>query len=389
LEENHITRVYIDDKEIILLGTAHVSTSSVEEVKKTIEMEQPDTVCIELDDGRFQSMMEKEKWANTDIVKVIRKGKAGMLFANILLANYQRKLANQFNINPGQEMLQAIASAKAADAELVLADRDIQITFGRIWKFSSFFEKLKLIVSITMSILDDEEISEEELENLKSSDMLNAALAEMSKEFKSIKKYLLDERDQYLAAKIKAAPGKKIVAVLGAAHVQGITKLMQEEYDIKALEFVPPRSKISKAIGWSLPIALVALVVATFIMNPMSGLEQTKNWLIWTMSLSGLGCLLAGGHILSILTSVITSPIAALSPVLATGWFSGITEAHVRKPKVEDFETLPVDLSHFKGLWKNKITRILMVVVLTNIGCSIGNIAGSINVISIFIQTFS
>ena len=389
MEENHITRLNINDKEIILLGTAHVSASSVDEVKQTIEREQPDTVCIELDQGRFQSIMEKEKWANTDIVKIIRKGKSGMLFANILLANYQRKLANQFNINPGQEMIQGIASAKDVHAELILADRDIQITFSRIWKFASFFEKLKLMVSITMSILDDEKISEEELENLKSRDMLNAALSEMSKEFKSIKKYLLDERDQYLAAKIKAAPGKKIVAVLGAAHVSGITQLMEKDYDIKALEFVPPRSKISKVIGWTIPIALVALVVATFMINPMSGIEQTKNWLIWTMSLSGLGCLLAGGHIFSILTAIITSPIAALSPVLATGWFSGIMEARVRKPKVEDFETLPVDLSHFSGLWKNKITRILMVVVLTNIGCSIGNIAGSINVISIFIQTFS
>ncbi|MEG0495222.1 MAG: TraB family protein, partial [Eubacterium sp.] len=188
--------------------------------------------------------------------------------------------------------------------------------------------------------------------------------------------------------KIKNAPGKKIVAVLGAAHVPGITEEVYKKQDIDALNAVPPKSKMGKIVGWSIPILLIALVALTFTVNPGSGFEQTRNWLIWTTTLAGFGALLAGGHILTILTAIVAAPISALSPVLAAGWFSGIAEAHFRKPKVEDFEALPKDLGSIKGLWHNKVTKILLVVVLTNVGCAIGNITGSINVIGIFIQTF-
>ena len=224
---------------------------------------------------------------------------------------------------------------------------------------------------------------------MKTEDMLSAALSELGNSFKGVKKYLVDERDQYLAYKIKNAPGKKVVAVLGAAHVPGIREELYKDQDIAELESLPPKSKAGKIIGWSIPILLVLLVLATFTVNPGSGWEQTRNWLLWTTSLAGIGALLAGGHILSILTAIVVAPISALSPVLAAGWFSGITEAHFRKPKVEDFESLPKDLGSLKGLWHNKVTKILLVVILTNVGCAIGNITGSLNIIGIFIQTFS
>lgn len=389
MESENITRLQANDKEIILIGTAHVSPTSVSEVKELIETECPDSVCIELDAGRYESMNQKEQWADTDIVKVIKAGKAGFLFANIILSNYQRKLAEQFDIRSGQEMVQGIESAEKCGAQLVLADRSIQVTFNRIWKGCSLWEKMKLLTTIIMSIIDDEEITEEELEELKTEDMLSAALSELGNSFKGVKKYLVDERDQYLAYKIKNAPGKKVVAVLGAAHVPGIREELYKEQDIKELESLPPKSKAGKIIGWSIPILLVLLVLATFTVNPGSGWEQTRNWLLWTTSLAGVGALLAGGHILSILTAIVAAPISALSPVLAAGWFSGITEAHFRKPKVEDFESLPKDLGSLKGLWHNKVTKILLVVILTNVGCAIGNITGSLNIIGIFIQTFS
>ncbi|MEF9918078.1 MAG: TraB/GumN family protein [Eubacterium sp.] len=386
MESNNITRLTVGDKEIILIGTAHVSPTSVSQVKELIETECPDSVCIELDEGRYESLNQKERWADT--IKIIKSGKAGFLFANIILSNYQRKLAEQFDIHSGQEMIQGIESAKTCDAELVLADRSIQITFNRIWKGCGLWEKMKLLTTIIMSIIDDEEITEEELEELKTEDMLSAALSELSISFKGVKKHLVDERDQYLAYKIKNAPGKKIVAVLGAAHVPGITEEVYKKQDIDALNAVPPKSKMGKIVGWSIPILLIALVALTFTVNPGSGFEQTRNWLIWTTTLAGFGALLAGGHILTILTAIVAAPISALSPVLAAGWFSGIAEAHFRKPKVEDFEALPKDLGSIKGLWHNKVTKILLVVVLTNVGCAIGNITGSINVIGIFIQTF-
>ncbi|MDO4288598.1 MAG: TraB/GumN family protein [Eubacterium sp.] len=388
MESENITRITLGEKEIILVGTAHVSPASVAEVKALIEGEKPDTVCIELDKGRYESINKKDQWKDMDIVKVIKEGKAGFLFANIILSNYQRKLAEQFGIRSGQEMLQGIASAKECGAEIVLADRDIQVTFNRIWRGCSFFEKMKLLMTIIFSIVDDEEISEEELESLKSEDMLSAALAEMGNAYKGIKTHLVDERDQYLANKIKNAPGKKVVAVLGAAHVPGIKKELFKEQDMAALEAVPPKSKAGKIIGWSIPVLLVLLVALTFTVNPGSGWEQTRFWLLLTMCGSGLGALLAFGHPLSILTAVVVAPISALSPVLAAGWFSGLCEAHFKKPKVEDFEALPKDLLSLKGLWHNKVTKLLLMVILTNVGCAAGNIVGSLNIIGVFFKTF-
>ncbi len=175
MESSNIHHIVVNDKEIILVGTAHVSNNSVKEVQDVIENEEPDAVCIELDAQRFEAITKKDKWSNTDIVQIIKSKRAGFMFVNIILSNYQRKLAEQFGIESGQEMIQGIASAKECGAELVLADRNIQITFNRIWRGCSIWEKIKLIFTIMLSVIDDEEISEEELENLKTEDMLSAA----------------------------------------------------------------------------------------------------------------------------------------------------------------------------------------------------------------------
>lgn len=386
-KESNVTVVDYHGKELILIGTAHVSAQSAQEVKAVIERERPDAVCIELDAGRYESISKKNKWQDTDLVKIIKAGKAGMLLVNIILSNYQRRLADQFNIQTGQEMLQGIESAKEVGAELVLADREIQTTFMRIWRGSSAWEKAKLLTSLLMGVLDDEEITEAELEELKSEDVLSAALSEMSEGFGSVKKYLVDERDQYLAYKIKNAPGDKVVAVLGAAHVPGIKEEIFKEQNLAELDSKPQGSKVGKIVGWAIPLALVAIIVATFFHNPEAGFAQTKFWLFLTMAGAGLGALAAGANILSILTAIVAAPISALNPLLAAGWFSGIVEAHVIKPKVSDFENLHKDLFSLKGFWRNKITKVLLVVMLTNVGCAIGNIVGSFNALSIFFTT--
>ncbi len=389
MESNNIVRIERDKKEIILIGTAHVSQSSVVEVRETIEKEKPDTVCIELDQQRYEAIQQKDQWSNTDIVKIIKSKRSGFMFVNILLSNYQRKLAEQFGIESGQEMMEGIACAKELGAELVLADRNIQITFNRIWRGCSFWEKMKLIFSIALSVLDNEEISEEELENLKSEDMLSAALSEMGSAFKGVKKYLVDERDQYLAYQIKNAPGQKIIAVLGAAHLPGIQKELFKDQDIAKLNETPKASSLSKIVGWIIPLSILSIVGITFFINPQSGLTQAKNWILWNAGLSALGVLIAGGHPVSILTAMLAAPITSLNPLLAAGWFSGIVEAHFRKPKVEDFESLGKDLATFKGLWKNKVTKVLMVVIFANMGSVIGTWVSGLNILNIFVNLFS
>ena len=381
-------RLNYKDKEIILVATAHVSRNSAHEVKEVIEQEKPDSICVELDQGRYQSLKERDKWKNTNIVNIIKEKKVGFMFANILLSNYQRKIAEQFNINAGEEMIQGISSSEETGANLVLADRDIQTTFLRVWRGVSLWGKMKLVFSILLSVIDDEEITEEELEKMKQEDMLNAALNEISKSFPGLKKYLVDERDQYLANHIKNAPGKKVLAVLGAAHVPGIKKEIYEDQDIEKISKIPPRSFFSKAVGWIIPGLILLVILLTFSIDKFSGFSQMKSWILWNGSLSALGTLLALGHPLSILTAFIVAPISSLNPLLAAGWFAGLVEAHFRKPTVDDFERLAKDLYSFKGMWKNKVTRVLLVVVLANLGSVFGTWISGIDIINTFFKTF-
>src|SRR5690554_794248 len=221
MNDKNVEIINIDDKEIILIGTAHVSKKSAEQVKEIIEETQADTVCIELDNERYNSIINEKKWSEMDIFRIIKEKKSLLLLVNLIMGSYQRKMAEQFDIKPGQEMIQGIESAQKINANLVLADRNIQITFKRIWSGLGFWEKLKLITQIMTMLFTNQEISEKEIDQLKSGDTLTIILAELDESFPGLKKHLIDERDQYLAEKIKNAPGKKIVAVLGAGHIPG------------------------------------------------------------------------------------------------------------------------------------------------------------------------
>ncbi len=384
--ENNVTRICIGDKEYILIGTAHVSRSSVELVKRVIEEEKPDSVCIELDEKRYQTVTEGGKWQNTDIFKIIKDRKATLLLVNLILSSYQKRVAKQFGITAGQEMIQGIQSAKEVGAQLVLADRDIQVTFARIWRSVGFWGKIRLMMEIIYSIFNDEAITEEELEKMKSEDMLKSMLEDYAKSFPRLKVTLIDERDQYLAQKIKDAPGKKIVAVLGAAHVPGVTREIHKEHNLQELTAVPKGSNVGKIIGWSIPALIISLIVYMFISNPAVGAQQSISWVLWTGSFAALGTLLAFGHPLAIVTAFVVAPITTLHPLLAAGWFAGLAQAYVCRPNVRDFEKLPEDVFSLKGFWNNKITRILLVVTLANIGGSIGTLIGGADVIRLFLQ---
>lgn len=384
MKEENITRINLDGRELILIGTAHVSKQSAEQVKEVIEAEKPDSVCIELDEQRYQSVMDGSKWKETDIFKVIKEKKATLLLMNLAISSFQNRLAKQFEIKPGQEMIQGIDSAKETGANLVLADRNIQTTFSRIWHNLGWSGKAQLLSSVFFSIFSRETISEEELEKMKSQDTLNAVLAEFTESFPKLKTPLIDERDQYLAQKIKEAPGDKVVAVLGAAHVPGISKEIYKEHDLERLNQVPPKSIVPKILGWVIPVLLIAIVVYTFFANPTAGLDQALSWVIWTGSFAAIGAAIAFGHPLAILSAFIAAPITTLHPLIASGWVSGIVQAYFRRPNVGDFENLSEDIFTIKGFWRNKVTRILLVVVLTNLVGSIGTFIGGADVIRVF-----
>ncbi|MEK5217624.1 TraB/GumN family protein [Psychrobacillus sp. FSL H8-0487] len=388
MSEENITRLYVNDKEIILIGTAHVSRQSAEQVKEVIDREQPDSVCIELDEQRYQSIIDNNKWRQTDIFKVIKDKKATLLLMNLAISSFQNRMAKQFDIKPGQEMIQGIASANENGSEIVLADRNIQTTFSRIWHNLGWTGKSQLLTSVFFSIFSKDTISEEEMENMKSKDTLNAVLAEFTETFPKLKTPLIDERDQYLAQKIKEAPGKKIIAVLGAAHVPGITKEIHKEQDLAKLSAIPPKSIVPKIIGWAIPILIVALIVITFFTNPSAGFDQALSWILWTGSMAAVGAAVALGHPLAILAAFVTAPVTALHPILASGWFSGLAQAYIKRPTIADFEKLSEDVFTIKGFWRNKVTRVLLVVVLTNLFGSLGTFIGGADVIRVFFKNF-
>jgi len=386
VHEENITRIMLGDKECILIGTAHVSRHSAEQVKEVIEREQPDSVCVELDEGRYQSITDGAKWRNTDIFSIIREKKATLLLMNLAISSFQKRMGDQFGIKPGQEMIQGIESAKETGADLVLADREIQTTFMRIWHGMGFKGKAMLMTQLLGGIFSKEEITEEDLEKMKSQDMIDSVLQEFTQSFPELKKHLIDERDQYLAQKIKDAPGQKVVAVLGAAHVPGIVKEIHHEHNLEELVEKPKKSKWPKVIGWAIPIAIIAMIVYTFISNPELGYQQALSWALWHGGLSALGTALAFGHPLAILTALVLAPFTSLNPMIAAGWFAGFAQAYVKRPSVGDFESLSQDVTTLKGFWNNKVTRVLLVIVLANLGSSLGTVIGGLDVVRLFIK---
>lgn len=368
-----IHRLYHEDKEIILLGTAHVSKESVDLVASVIEEEKPDTVSVELCQSRYQSIRQKDKWQDTDIVKVIKEKKAFLLLSNLLLASFQKRIAEKLEVKPGQEMITAIETGEAVGAVIHTADRDIRITLSRIWRVMGLRDKLKLLFQLILSAGKIDEINEEDIEKMKQHDVLQSLLSEVEKSLPVLRNILIDERDRYLAEKIKTAPGKKIVAVVGAGHVPGIKNYLNDDIDIKALEQLPLKSKASSILKWFLPLIIVLLFTIGFFYGGSDvGTHMITWWVAANGLLAGLGAVIAMAHPLTICSSILAAPLTSLNPMIAAGWVSGLVEAFSRKPKVKDFETLTEDITSIKGFWKNKVTRILLVVVFTNLGSSMG-----------------
>ncbi|MDF2942599.1 MAG: TraB family protein [Herbinix sp.] len=378
MSENNVTKLRYQDKEILLIATAHVSKESVALVKQVIEEEQPDSVCIELDDERYQNIQNPKAWEDTDIIKVIKSKKVGFLAANLMLSSYQKKMAKKLETTVGGEMLQGMESAKAVGAELVLADRNIQTTFLRIWRKLSFWEKAKLAVSFLFSFDDDSEISNQDLQELLQEDMLESAISGMRKQFPKIGDILISERDQYLAAKIKEAPGKKVVAVLGGAHVPGVKNEIFQTQDIQSISVVPEKSKFSKIAGWIIPAIITGMLIYSFVLNFETGLHQLSAWILWTGTLAALFTALSLAHPLSILTSFVAAPITTLHPMLACGWFAGLVEATLKKPTVLDVQNISTDILSLKGILRNRFLKTIFVTFMANIGGTIGTlIAGT------------
>ena len=381
--------LHINDKEIYILGTAHVSKISKEEVLKTIDENAFDTICIELDQRRYNSLNNPKKWEETNIIDVIKKKQTGFLLANLILSSYQKRVASKINSQSGIEMITAIKEAKEKNIHLELIDRDIQTTFSRIYQKHNLWQKAKLIVSLISAIFDDEEINDKDIEALKQEDILDMALKDIEKAFPIVSEVLIDERNKILAQNIKKAPGKKILAIVGAAHIPGILKYINEDIDITEINNKVIKPKSSKIKGWIIPALIISMIAITCFKNFDQAKTQMLVWLIVNGGLSALGALIAFAHPLSVITAFIAAPITSLNPLLAAGWFAGIMEAYLRKPKVSDLQNIDEAANSLKGLYQNRFTHVLIVVILANIGSSIGTFIAGLDIFKSFISIFN
>jgi pheromone shutdown-related protein TraB len=374
-----------ENKEVILLGTAHVSRQSADLVKQIIEEEKPDTVCVELCQSRYDSITKKKKWQDTDLFKVIKEKKALLLLSNLMLSHFQKRIGKKLGITPGREIMQAVASAKTVGAGLHLADRDIRTTLSRTWRTMGLWKRIQLLAGLMASAGEIDSIEEKDIEELKNKDMLEILLSEIGESLPEVKRTLIDERDEYLTYKIRTAPGEKVVAVVGAGHVPGIRTHWEKPVDIDHLEEMPPKSRVSVFFKWGIPALIIGLIVSGFFMaGSRAGTDMIKWWILVNAILAGLGAGLALAHPLTVLSAMVAAPITSINPTIGAGWVAGLVEVFFCKPKVMDFERLAEDISSLKGFWRNKITRILLVAVFT----SLGSVLGTFVAIPLMVRAF-
>ena len=378
--KQNIKTLHFNDREIILVGTAHISKESMEEVDKTVRDTLPDCVAVELDEQRYESIKSPEAWKNLDIVKVLKEKRGFIMLANLVLGSFQRRMGADVGVKPGDEMRSALTVSEELGIPVAMVDRPIQTTLRRAWAKNSLWGKLKLLSALFAAAFEKEEISAEQIESLKSSNEMDSMMDELAGYLPTVKEVLIDERDRYLAAHIWNCKGKKVLAVLGAGHLPGVEKFLngiasgEKNCDTADIEEVPAAGAGAKIAGWIFPVLLIVLIAAGFFTGGVkTSFDMLISWVLWNGSLAALGTLLALGHPLAIITGFVGAPLGTLNPFLAVGLFTGLVQAWVRKPKVEDMEHLADDASSLKGLYKNRIGRVLLVFFLSSLGGSIGN----------------
>ena len=382
MSDSSIT-ITLNGKEFKLIGTAHISRESIDEVKKVICDEKPDMVCVELDEGRYNSITQNDTWEKLNLSKVFKEGKGFLLIANLVMASFQRRLGSELGVKPGEEMKTAIEAAKELGIPHSLCDREVHTTLRRAWAHCGLWSKCKLLASLLASALTKEKLSEQEIEDLKTGNELDGMMNELANYLPAVKATLIDERDVYLASKIWEASlpekNKKIVAVIGAGHLQGIKEYLEKlalgekNADVSELDKIPKPGFLSKAARFIIPAAVIALITVGFIRGGADvGLSAMMYWLFWNGSLAALGAIIALAHPLAIIVSFIGAPITSLNPFIGVGILSGIVQITMNKPRVYDAQNITDDTANLKGVYRNRITRALLVFFFSSLGSSIG-----------------
>ena len=358
-----------------LLGTAHIATASVEAVMEQIATYQPDIVAVELCQGRYETLISDRRLDKEGLLKVVKEGKAPMVLLQSMLSAEQRKLGLDEGQQPGAELLAAVNIGKEAGCEIALVDRDIQVTLRRAWRKMKFREKWRLLTSL----LEDDDEDEDEVdvnELLRDSDMLSSMMEELKEFSPGAGTVLIDERDAYISGKLaELDPNKKVLAVLGAGHLKGVAEKMVEpspSHELEEFSTLPKRSRVSRMLPWAMPLILIS-AIAVFVSNG-EGVDWIEFFTVWTIAnavFAAIGCIIARGHPLAVLTAAAASPITSLNPALAAGWFAGYVQLKVAEPTADDLQKF-LKLDDFSSFWSNPAGKVLLVTALTNLGSMAG-----------------
>jgi len=376
--------LHVDDREFILVGTAHISQQSVHLVRDVIERERPDAVCVELDVQRYEALSQERHFETQDLRAIIRNRQLATLLLNLVLASYQKRLGMKLGVTPGSELLEATRAAEAMGIPVALCDRDVRITLRRAWASLSLWRKLSLLSGVLASAFETPEITEEELARIRERDVLTELMDELGESLPELKRTLIDERDGYLAQKIRETPGRRIVAVVGAGHVAGMTRAIEghQEIDLTAIEEIPPVSSVWKWLGWGIPAVILGSIA--WIGASQGFGEAGQNALYWFFANaipSGLGSLVALGHPLTVLAAFLGAPFTSLTPVIGAGYLAAFVQTWFVPPTVQEIRNVGDDIAGLRGWWRNRLLRILLVFVLVTVGSVVGTWVGGIEVV--------
>ncbi len=373
------------DRTVYVVGTAHISRKSVEEVRQTIEAIRPDTVCVELCATRFSAMFDLDRWRTLDIFQVIRERKVLFLLANLTLSAYQRRLGEQLGVEPGAELKEAVKAAEDVGAQLVLADRDIQATLKRTWASLRLLDKVKVLGALSEGFFGGTEISEDDLEKLKDRDHLSDMMRTFAEQLPRVQRPLIDERDRYLMSAIDDAPGRKIVAVVGAGHVEGMVRYQGQRADRGLLSVIPPTKLWVRSLKWIIPALMLGAFWFGYQKQAGASLgDMLKAWIIPNAVMAALMTMIGGAKLLSVITAAVASPITSLNPTIGAGMVVGLVEAWLRKPTVADCERLNQDVLTLRGLYRNRFSRVLLVAALATLGSALGAWVGATWVVTLW-----
>lgn len=374
-----------DGRRTVLVGTAHVSAASIELVRRVIEREKPDRVCVELDPRRFEALSQPQRWDSLDLKEIVRRQQLPTLLLHLVLAAYQKRIAGEIGVEPGSELLEATRVAAEHDIPVELCDRDVRVTLRRAAQRTSIWRRFVVLSELVGGLFDAPELSAAQIEELKRSDTLNELLQELGRSLPAIKEVLIDERDAYLAERIRQTPGSTVVAVVGAGHLEGIRAALAagEPADLEALSVVPPPSPIWKLMGWGIPASIAAALAW---IGWTQGREAAgEGALFWTLAHSlpsGIGAVLAFAHPATIATAVLTAPFTALTPVVGVGHTCAFVEAWVRPPLVRELRSAMDDAVVFRRWWSHRLLRVFLVFFLTSLGGTLGTLLGGAKIFS-------